>query len=68
MRKADFLTMVLPLVKNKNYSDTDLRVTYNDEIENQSRNNTITPAQRQNWCPSAVDMRAMRKATKCNCQ
>jgi len=68
MKKAEMFQRVAEQVSGKNLSKDDVRMTYNDEIEHASRNNEISPAQRQNWYPTETELKKLVKLTKsCQC-
>ena len=68
MYKEELFNRVSELVRGKDLSDTDLRLTYNDEIESASRNGDITKSQRDRWYPTERELSKLKKITKrCSC-
>lgn len=67
VNKAKFIEKVLDEVKGKSLSDTDIRVTFCDMIDNAYRSEQITGRQALNWYLTEREQNKLRKATRCSC-
>jgi hypothetical protein len=64
MKKAEMFERVADAVRGKQYSNTDVRVTYVGCIEHASRNGELTPHQRQEWYATKRELEKLYKITK----
>ena len=68
MKKAELIGRVMDAVRGKKISVTDLRCLFSDELENASRNDEVTPYQRDNWYLTERELVRLKKITTSSCQ
>jgi len=68
MKKLEFIDQfVVPLIRGRNLSKTDINLTFCDMIESCRANRIITDKQSNDWWLSDTSVKKLKKITKCMC-